>query len=134
MNCLLRVSDVDAQQLLAKCDDKSTGGDTGHNYTDHANQIRFLDPIVLVCTHILADVIHGSLVQAVHDHIHEAFNIGCRTITGHEDGIVKRIKGGLNKHIGNGKQRTLYARRQTDANDLQQLRFVKAELLDRKPA
>ena len=69
-----------------------------------------------------------GLVEGIHGHIDEAFYVCSSSISCH-GGRSKGINGGLNQHIGNGKNNALHTGWDADAKNTFQLIFVNAKLM-----
>jgi len=123
-----RVSDVQRQQGRSEEIAQGTHGQTHHSHTAETDPQGLGHPFVLPCTGILAHEVHGSLMEGIQRNVDKAFDVACGSVAGHEY-IAKGIDGGLNQHIGNGKQGTLDTGGQADPQHLGKLQSVKPHFL-----
>ena len=127
-NCLGRVCDVNGKQLRTKAPDQSTQRQTNHHAAAQTDPKGIQDPLMLPGTGILANEIHGSLVESVQSDVNKAFDIAGGSVAGHED-IAEGIDRRLDQYIGNREQGTLDTGGQADPQHFKKLGLVKTHFL-----
>ena len=128
-----RIRDVQRQQEGASLVNQTAQDQAGDGHTAQADAKDLRHTLVLPCAGILTDEVYRRLVEGVQGGVDEAFNIAGGCVTGHHH-VAEGIDGGLDHHVGNGKQGALQTGRQTDGHHLDELDAVEAQLFQLQTA
>ena len=123
-----RTVGIEAEKLGTQEDNQTAKQQTYHKDTDNRAVQDRADTVMASGSHVLTGKRHIGLIKGIHRCINKAFNVGCCRTSGH-DNFAEGVDGGLDDHVGQGKQGALQACWQADAQNFLQLRRMNAQVL-----
>lgn len=108
-----RIRRIDGQKRCSQEIDADAHDQSDYSHKSETGIQDPVDALRLSGSGILAGEAYSSLVDCVHGDVDKLFNICSGAVSGHNH-RTKRVDGGLDQHIGKGKQGTLYSGRQSD--------------------
>ena len=117
------VGGIDQEQLVAEQVSQVSEGAAHDKNKDLTQDQDAGDPLFVSRAVVLAGEADGGLMEGVHGGIDEALDVAGSRISRHGHG-AEGIDGGLDQHVGDGKDRALHSRGKADADHQDQAGFM----------